>query len=352
MRNYVTPHASNLKKGSTAGTSYNTMAKAVTADLCKEEAVVELPLVECRICLDEDIVLEMEIPCECRGNLMYAHKACIHKWYHMRRKNTCEICLQPLKILAPCELGGPDHNRQLCENEDILTIAQAFESEQLNERQDRGTNACLRFLPIISFQAMLLVDAAIVVLSHLRSHKGNHNDVSMSYIWWSFFIAAEISILVLMGLGISLGWLPRVYLVQENRDGRRVPVSHAIHFSCKKTGVLVGLEGCSGVAVGLLDRRGTWECVVQEACSVRQHSSSFSDNSFPRVARGKLPVFFAIHSSWPFFLLTKLKAIWPLIQVLQTTFHYEPYEGFNASVRMKMEAQIKEWEEKQQRKTM
>ncbi|KAI4365873.1 hypothetical protein MLD38_021819 [Melastoma candidum] len=66
----------------------------------------------------------------------------------------------------------------------------------------------------------------------------------------------------------------------------------------------------------------------------------------------EIPVFFAMHSSWTFFLLTKLKAIWPLIQVLQTTFHYEPYEGFNASVRMKMEAQIKEWEKKQQRKTM
>lgn len=39
-----------------------------------------------------------------------------------------------------------------------------------------------------------------------------------------------------------------------------------------------------------------------------------------------------------------------LLEVLQTLFGYEPYPGFNASVKQKIEAEVKEWQEKKQKK--
>ncbi|PKI63273.1 uncharacterized endoplasmic reticulum membrane protein C16E8.02-like [Punica granatum] len=39
-----------------------------------------------------------------------------------------------------------------------------------------------------------------------------------------------------------------------------------------------------------------------------------------------------------------------LLEVLQIVFKYEPYPGFHVSVNQKIEAEIKEWQEKQQKK--
>lgn len=38
-----------------------------------------------------------------------------------------------------------------------------------------------------------------------------------------------------------------------------------------------------------------------------------------------------------------------LLQILQTLFKYEPYPGFNASVQVKIKADIEEWKENKQK---
>lgn len=39
-----------------------------------------------------------------------------------------------------------------------------------------------------------------------------------------------------------------------------------------------------------------------------------------------------------------------VLQVLQTVFKYEPYPGFHARVTQRIEAEIKDWQEKKQKK--
>jgi len=50
--------------------------------------------VECKICQDEDEDSNMEIPCSCRGSLMYAHRKCVQRWCNVKGDTICEICHQ------------------------------------------------------------------------------------------------------------------------------------------------------------------------------------------------------------------------------------------------------------------
>ncbi|XP_010926069.1 uncharacterized protein [Elaeis guineensis] len=54
-------------------------------------------LVECRICQEEDVDSNMEIPCACCGSLKYAHRKCVQRWCDEKGDTICEICLQQFK---------------------------------------------------------------------------------------------------------------------------------------------------------------------------------------------------------------------------------------------------------------
>ncbi|KAL2546056.1 RING/FYVE/PHD zinc finger superfamily protein [Forsythia ovata] len=54
-------------------------------------------LVECRICQDEDVDSNMEIPCSCCGSLKYAHRKCVQRWCNEKGDTVCEICHQQFK---------------------------------------------------------------------------------------------------------------------------------------------------------------------------------------------------------------------------------------------------------------
>ncbi|XP_008806276.2 uncharacterized protein LOC103719010 isoform X2 [Phoenix dactylifera] len=54
-------------------------------------------LVECRICQEEDVDSNMEIPCACCGSLKYAHRKCVQRWCNEKGDIICEICLQQFK---------------------------------------------------------------------------------------------------------------------------------------------------------------------------------------------------------------------------------------------------------------
>lgn len=50
--------------------------------------------VECRICQEEDLAQNFEVPCACRGSLKYAHRKCVQRWCNEKGDITCEICHQ------------------------------------------------------------------------------------------------------------------------------------------------------------------------------------------------------------------------------------------------------------------
>uniref|UniRef100_M1D087 Membrane associated ring finger 1,8 n=1 Tax=Solanum tuberosum TaxID=4113 RepID=M1D087_SOLTU len=51
-------------------------------------------MVECRICQDEDMDSNMEVPCSCCGSLKYAHRRCVQRWCNEKGDTICEICHQ------------------------------------------------------------------------------------------------------------------------------------------------------------------------------------------------------------------------------------------------------------------
>ncbi|KAL3000723.1 hypothetical protein AAZX31_09G229000 [Glycine max] len=51
---------------------------------------------ECRYCQEEDLVSNMESPCNCNGSVKYVHRRCIDQWYNSKgRMILCEICRKP-----------------------------------------------------------------------------------------------------------------------------------------------------------------------------------------------------------------------------------------------------------------
>lgn len=50
---------------------------------------------ECRICQEEDDVLNLEAPCACAGSLKFAHRKCVQHWCNEKGDTICEICCKP-----------------------------------------------------------------------------------------------------------------------------------------------------------------------------------------------------------------------------------------------------------------
>ncbi|XP_047308815.1 uncharacterized protein LOC124912270 [Impatiens glandulifera] len=69
----------------------------VTVDCSSNGVYLPSKMVECRICQDDDLDSNMEIPCFCRGSLKYAHRRCVQRWCNEKGDTICEICQQPFK---------------------------------------------------------------------------------------------------------------------------------------------------------------------------------------------------------------------------------------------------------------
>ncbi|BAT79646.1 hypothetical protein VIGAN_02256200 [Vigna angularis var. angularis] len=54
-------------------------------------------MVECRICQEDDIIQNLDIPCGCNGTLKFAHRECVQLWCYEKGDTICEICHQPFK---------------------------------------------------------------------------------------------------------------------------------------------------------------------------------------------------------------------------------------------------------------
>ncbi|KAH6556932.1 hypothetical protein KP509_1Z147500 [Ceratopteris richardii] len=61
------------------------------------EVALSLPdglLAECRICQEEENVVNLDRPCACAGSIKYAHRKCVQRWCNEKGDTVCEICQQ------------------------------------------------------------------------------------------------------------------------------------------------------------------------------------------------------------------------------------------------------------------
>ncbi|CAN1137887.1 Probable E3 ubiquitin ligase SUD1 [Linum perenne] len=75
-------------------TSLNDKEQLGEHDLCDENEPL-IQTVECRICQEEDSLVNLETPCACSGSLKYAHRKCVQRWCNEKGDVICEICCKP-----------------------------------------------------------------------------------------------------------------------------------------------------------------------------------------------------------------------------------------------------------------
>ncbi|KAG2429627.1 hypothetical protein HXX76_010858 [Chlamydomonas incerta] len=66
---------------------------------------------QCRICLEEDALRNLEVPCACAGTSKYAHHDCIQRWINEKGNLNCEICDQTYRgtyTVPPPGTAGQD----------------------------------------------------------------------------------------------------------------------------------------------------------------------------------------------------------------------------------------------------
>ncbi|KAL0027401.1 hypothetical protein WJX79_008989 [Trebouxia sp. C0005] len=48
----------------------------------------------CRVCLEEDSIVNLTQPCSCSGSMQHIHTDCLQSWISEKRSKSCEICWQ------------------------------------------------------------------------------------------------------------------------------------------------------------------------------------------------------------------------------------------------------------------
>ncbi|XP_042407060.1 uncharacterized protein LOC121996954 [Zingiber officinale] len=131
-------------------------------------------LVECRICQEDDVDCNMEIPCSCCGSMKFAHRECVQRWCNEKGDTICEICLQQFKpgYTAPQKLlqygsspmnfrGNWDIMRRSFRDSQILALVPS-ERNNINSGYDdilvggtRSTSYCQSVAVIFMFLLFL-----------------------------------------------------------------------------------------------------------------------------------------------------------------------------------------------------
>ncbi|CAI0431487.1 unnamed protein product, partial [Linum tenue] len=75
-------------------TCFIDMERVGEHDGCDEKEPL-IQTVECRICQEEDSLVNLEVPCACSGSLKYAHRKCVQRWCNEKGDIICEICHKP-----------------------------------------------------------------------------------------------------------------------------------------------------------------------------------------------------------------------------------------------------------------
>lgn len=141
--------------------------KNVEAD---EEPLINI--VECRICQEEDVIKNLEIPCACSGSLKFAHRKCVQQWCNEKGDVICEICHQPFQpnyTAPPPVPHSEDTSDGSGELHDARLVAVAAAEQRLldaeyDEYSDTNTGgaAFCRSAALILMALLLLRHAVII----------------------------------------------------------------------------------------------------------------------------------------------------------------------------------------------
>ncbi|MCO5574907.1 hypothetical protein L7F22_028701 [Adiantum nelumboides] len=88
------PKSSTSTHGKDEDELHRSLSKKSEPDVA-EPLLAEAVAGECRICQEEDDVLNLEAPCACAGSLKYAHRKCVQHWCNEKGDAICEICCKP-----------------------------------------------------------------------------------------------------------------------------------------------------------------------------------------------------------------------------------------------------------------
>ncbi|XP_020580938.1 uncharacterized protein LOC110025037 [Phalaenopsis equestris] len=102
MDDHLVLHVDRLIAPRTVETVVHGGDRPASSFVKEENAVSEedaplIPMVECRICQEEDHNKNLETPCSCSGSLKFAHRECVQRWCNEKGDIICEICQEPYK---------------------------------------------------------------------------------------------------------------------------------------------------------------------------------------------------------------------------------------------------------------
>ncbi|KAH7387132.1 hypothetical protein KP509_16G007100 [Ceratopteris richardii] len=96
----------------TGSKSFNTSSNSSTS-VSKSTPTDATAAGECRICQEEDGIINLEAPCACSGSLKFAHRRCIQRWCNEKGDIICEICCKPYEggYTVPSSSSSPSSLR-------------------------------------------------------------------------------------------------------------------------------------------------------------------------------------------------------------------------------------------------
>ncbi|KAF5796821.1 putative E3 ubiquitin-protein ligase MARCH [Helianthus annuus] len=181
-----------------------------------EESLIQS--VECRICQEEDIIENVEVPCACSGSLKFAHRKCVQRWCNEKRDIVCEICRQPYKpgYTAP----PPQSDDTLIDISDPRVSAMSAAEQQrliesdYDEYEDSGASSA----SLCRSAAIILM--ALLLLRHSLSigDDDSDDDDDPSVIFALFLLRAAEFLLPCYILVWAIGILQRCRQTQEDES--------------------------------------------------------------------------------------------------------------------------------------
>ncbi|CAA6673131.1 unnamed protein product [Spirodela intermedia] len=172
-----------------------------------DDEMQALKMSECRICQEEDLEFNMEVPCSCSGSLKYAHRKCIQRWCDEKGDTVCEICLQQFKpdYTAPPKLlhygsmpmafrGNWGVSRQSLHSPHFIPVVAADQDFVGTDYDDYPTS---NTRSIIFCRSVAVILTVLLVVSHTLP-------IIMSFggEWW--YSIAEFLLFVVKTAGILL----------------------------------------------------------------------------------------------------------------------------------------------------
>ncbi|CAN1795553.1 Probable E3 ubiquitin ligase SUD1 [Linum perenne] len=186
-------------------------------DACDENEPL-IQTVECRICQEEDSLVNLEVPCACSGSLKYAHRKCVQRWCNEKGDINCEICRKPYQpgYTAPpppqpddCAIdmgeGWTINGSPLDLHDPRILAMAAAERHLLDDEYDEYADGSANGAAFCRSAALILM--ALLLLRHAMSLNNSDSDDDDVSTFFSLFLLRAAGFLLpcyIMAWAISI----------------------------------------------------------------------------------------------------------------------------------------------------